>query len=185
MTAIIPELAPTEKGNLSKAVNGQHQQAKPGYPKKLSAPHLVKAIRDKEVNELFLEGKTITEISMAKDLSLDVVNGAIRRFRNQLAEDTRASLAEHTEHSIAGLNRLLSRLWDEYDNSDQIRMRLPIMSEIRRVSESIARIRGLITNKSLIATIEVQKLHNFVDTFPAPIIDSVVRDNVPQTQTSK
>ncbi len=86
---------------------------KPGHGKRSQAQDIA-LIHHQVVLEDWLAGYRPGEISVNQGLSIEQVHGAIRSIRKQLYEDNQATLAEHSEQSVAVFRRLQTRLWSEF-----------------------------------------------------------------------
>ena len=131
---------------------------------------LTQFLEQQETHTLWLSGYSMTEISTLKNVSLGTVSGQIRKFRKQLYEESKASLEEHTEHSVAVLKNLQTQLWEVLWGAVDDRVKITTISELRRLEETIARVRGIIQNKNITNVVKELKVYDFKDTFPAPNI---------------
>lgn len=116
--------------------------------------------------EDWISGYRPAEIAVRQGLSIEQVNGGIRSVRRQLYEDNQATLAEHSEQSVAVLRRLQTKLWEEYERTANIRDGIQLLDLIRKAEESVAKIRGVLSNRVIADVVHHVKMYDFQDKFP-------------------
>ena len=123
-------------------------------------------VRREKVQTLWLQGYRHAEIAEELHISLSQITGDIRATRNELYENNKASITEHTEQSVAILRLSQKKLWGLYEESDVVSVKVRILDEIRQLEIGVAKIRGLLTSRSIADVIHHVKLYDFEDSFP-------------------
>lgn len=140
--------------------------------------------RRRQVQEMWLEGQRPGEIALTMGLSVSQVSSDIKIVREELYEENQVAIQEHAEQSIAVLRRLEGRLWREVDAADNTSDRLKAFEQIRKVEESIGKVRGLLSNRVVADVFHHVKMYDFEDGLPAPMdIDQKILD-VPKSPDS-
>lgn len=124
--------------------------------------------RRQKVFELWLVGRTHMEIALEVGASLPQVAADVRDLRRELYHNNQATLSEHVEQTVVVLRRLESELWAEYDGAVDIGLRLKLLEQIRRTEETVAKSRGLLSDRVVGSiTHHVVKHYDFQDRTPA------------------
>lgn len=135
-------------------------------------------MRRQEVQRLWLLGLRPVEIALQLDISLPMIHQDVRQVRRQLYEDNKATLQEHAEQSVAIFRQLEAKLWYEYESGTDPRERAVILTHIRRTEESVAKVRGVLSNRSIVDVVQHVKLYDFENKFPqaaAAVIEGEVK----------
>lgn len=129
-------------------------------------------IRGQVVQEMYLAGYRNLEIAVELDLTVSIVTADIRRFRQELYTNNQATLAEHTEESVAVIRRQQMLLGQEY-NSATIRTRVQIANSISNMEVYIGKFRGTYSTSIKMDIVHQVKLYDFEDQFPDAIIEGI------------
>lgn len=128
----------------------------------------VAILRRQAIQEAWLNGRRISEIAFDLGLSIPTVSADITAFRKQLYEDNQATLSEHTEQSVTILRRSLFGLHNLLkDPYLSVRERVLVYEQIRKTEETVAKMRGILVNKSVSDLIVEVKMYDFADKFPS------------------
>lgn len=137
---------------------------RPGHRPRSQAQDIA-LLHHQVILEDWVSGYRPAEIAVRQGISIEQVHGGIRSVRRQLYEENQATLAEHSEQSVAIFRRLETRLWQEYEKTDK-RGGLQILDTIRKVEESVAKVRGILSNRVIADVVHHVKLYDFQDKFP-------------------
>jgi|TARA_Y100000310_G_scaffold309675_1_gene354035 DNA-binding CsgD family transcriptional regulator len=127
-------------------------------------------LRRHTIQEHWLQGRRVSEIAITMDLSIAQVASDLKRIREDLYSENKASLQEHAEQTVAILRKALGHLWDmfaelSYDASD-VSNNLKILEQIRKTEETVAKVRGLLTSRVIADVMHHVKMYDFEDTLP-------------------
>lgn len=143
----------------------QTNTPKSGHGKR-SQEQDIALLHHQAIQEDWISGYRPGEIAARQGISIELVHGGIRSVRRQLYEDNQATLAEHSEQSVAVFRRLETRLWQEYEKLGGGKAGLQILAEIRKAEESVAKVRGILSNRVIADVVHHVKLYDFQDKFP-------------------
>jgi len=127
-------------------------------------------LRRRAVQDYWLQGRRPSEIAFDLGWSIATINGDIAAFRKQLYQDNQATLTDHSEQAVAKLSRMQAKLWPMVDDPNTTpSLKIKIIEELRKLEETVARIRGLVTNRSVSDVMVEIKMYDFEDNLPKPL----------------
>jgi hypothetical protein len=141
----------------------------------LNGPKAAITIRRRTVRELWLSGVRPGEIAIELGMTIAQVTGDIRVFRGELLEENKASIQEHAEQTVAIFRKVLGHLWDELEAAQLLGDRLKIYDLMRKVEESTAKVRGLLTSRVIADVRLTVKMYDFEDTLPAAALSEPIK----------